>query len=126
MTLDHQKCGKTGFQPISIVWRAPPTVRSSHADCVRVVPGTLSPEPHNIWLYCPPESNKVYLILHGDDSPIPDWTEAVIRGFNLQVRRIQSLLDDHEQTLHGDGKAITRILGPILTPAEAKVRLTSP
>jgi hypothetical protein len=70
--------------------------------------------------------DKVYLILHGEDSPIPDWTDAVIRGFNLQGRRVKSLLDDHEQTLPGDVKAITRILGPFLTPAEVKVRLPRP
>ena len=27
--------------------------------------------------------DKVCLILHGDRSPIPDWTEALIRGFNF-------------------------------------------
>jgi hypothetical protein len=52
--------------------------------------------------------DKVYLILHGDDSPIPDWSEALMGGFSLQGRRVKSLLDDHEQTFHGDDKVMTR------------------
>jgi hypothetical protein len=57
---------------------------------------------------------KVYLILHGDDSPIPDWTEAVIRGFNLQGRRVKPLFDEHEQRLAGDARALARVLGSFL------------
>jgi hypothetical protein len=50
---------------------------------------------------------KTYLILHGDDSPIPepDWTEAVVRAFRLHGRRVKPLLDEHEQTLPGDVRA---------------------
>jgi hypothetical protein len=58
-----------------------------------------------------PEKN-VYLILHGDDSPIPDWTEAVVRDFHLQGRRVRPLFDEHEQRLPGDVRALARVLGP--------------
>ena len=44
---------------------------------------------------------KVYLINHGNDSPIliPDWTEAVVQGFNLQGRRVKPVFDEHQQRL---------------------------
>jgi hypothetical protein len=29
--------------------------------------------------------DKVYLILHGDDSPIPDWSEALMGGFTSKA-----------------------------------------
>jgi hypothetical protein len=35
--------------------------------------------------------DKVCLILHGDHSPIPDWTEALIRGFNFPSTRLSIL-----------------------------------
>jgi hypothetical protein len=69
---------------------------------------------------------KVHLINHGNDSPIPEWTEAVAQAFNLLGRRVKPVFDEHEQTLPDDVNAITRILGPFLTPAEAKAPLPGP
>ena len=59
---------------------------------------------------------KVYLINHGNDSPIPipDWTEAVVQGFNLQGRRVKPVFDDHEQRLPDDVRALARVLGSFL------------
>jgi hypothetical protein len=57
---------------------------------------------------------KVYLINHGDDSPLPDWTEAVIQAFNLQGRRVEPRFDEHEQRLPDDARALARVLGPFL------------
>ena len=60
--------------------------------------------------------DKVFLILHGDDSPLQSWTEAVVQAFRLQGRRTKALLDVHEQRLPGDIRALARILGrfPVL------------
>jgi hypothetical protein len=60
---------------------------------------------------------SVYLILHGDDSPIPDWTEAVVQAFGLHGRRFKPLFDEHEQRLPGDVLPLARVLGlfPALT-----------
>ena len=59
---------------------------------------------------------KVYLINHGNDSPIliPDWTEAVVQGFNLQGRRVKPVFDEHEQRLTSDVRALARVLGSFL------------
>ena len=72
----------------------------------------------------PPE--RTYLILHGADSPIPGWVEAVVRAFGLNGRRVRPLLDEHERTLPGDVRAIAGILGPFPTPAGVKARSVGP
>jgi hypothetical protein len=69
---------------------------------------------------------KVYWIYHGNDSPIPEWTEAVAQAFNPQGRCVKLAFDEHEQTLPDDVNAITRILGPFLTSADAKAPLPGP
>jgi hypothetical protein len=60
---------------------------------------------------CP---EAVYLLLHGDDFPIPDWTRPVVDAFGLQGRRIRPLFDEHEQRLTGDVRALARVLGSFL------------
>jgi hypothetical protein len=57
---------------------------------------------------------KVYLINHGNDSPIPHSTEAVVQAFNLQGRRVRPVFDDHEQRLPDDVRALARVLGSFL------------
>jgi hypothetical protein len=60
---------------------------------------------------------NVYLLYHGDDSPIPapDWTTMVVDAFGLQGRRIKPLFDEHEQRLPDDVRALARVLGSFLT-----------
>ena len=54
---------------------------------------------------------SVYLILHGDDSPIPDWKEPVMQKFNIPRHRVKPLFDEHERTLPGDVRSVRRVLG---------------
>jgi hypothetical protein len=63
---------------------------------------------------------KAYLILHGDDSPIDDWTDAVIRSFNLRGRSVKPLFDEHEQRLPVDVRALAPVLGSFLALADSK------
>jgi hypothetical protein len=59
---------------------------------------------------------KVYLLYHGSDSPIPDpdWIGPVADAFGLQGRRIKPLFDEHEQRLPDDVRALARVLGSFL------------
>jgi hypothetical protein len=70
--------------------------------------------------------DDAYLILHGDDSPIRDWKEAVIESFNLQGQRLRPLFDEHEQQLPYDVTAIAGILGAFKTFAERETNTTGP
>ncbi len=54
---------------------------------------------------------KIFLILHGKDSPVSDWKARVIRRFDLQRQRVKLLFDEHEQTLPGDVNAVRGVLG---------------
>ena len=60
--------------------------------------------------------DRVYLLYHGSDSPIPDpeWTKMVADAFGLQGRRIKPLFDEHEQRLPDDVRALSRVLGSFL------------
>jgi hypothetical protein len=62
--------------------------------------------------------DKVYFVLHGGDSPIATWEEAVIRSFNLHGRRVKPIFDEHEQQLPYDVKAVAKLFAPFRTPAE--------
>ena len=59
---------------------------------------------------------KVYLLYHGSDSPIPDpdWIGPVADAFGLQGRRIKPLFDEHQQRLPDDVRALARVLGSFL------------
>jgi hypothetical protein len=61
---------------------------------------------------------NVYLILHGNDSPIGAWKQAVIRGFDLEGQRVRPLFDEHEQQLPDDVMMVAKIVGPFKTFAE--------
>jgi hypothetical protein len=58
------------------------------------------------------------LVLHGGDSPIVAWKEAVITSFNLQGSRVNPIFDEHEQQLPDDVKALIKLFGPFRTYAE--------
>lgn len=52
-----------------------------------------------------------YLILHGDDAPVPDWLTIVIRHFRLEGSPYQVLFDEHERRLPEDRRKVERALG---------------
>jgi hypothetical protein len=62
--------------------------------------------------------DKAYLILHGGDSPIDTWEEALIRSFKIRGYKVKPIFDEHEQQLPCDVKAVTRLLGPFETHTE--------
>ena len=52
-----------------------------------------------------------YLILHGGDSPRPNWLEPLLVGFRLDRRSVKALFDDHERTLAEDRRRVLKVLG---------------
>jgi hypothetical protein len=52
-----------------------------------------------------------FLVLHGDDSPRPDWLERVRVAFHLELRSVRVLFDEHERTLAEDRKRVSKALG---------------
>jgi hypothetical protein len=70
--------------------------------------------------------DRLYLILHGNDSPIGAWKQAVIRGFNLQGQRVRPIFDEHEQQLPDDALVVAKIFGPFRTFAERDTASTGP
>lgn len=52
-----------------------------------------------------------YLILHGDDAPVPDWPERVLVGFGLDRRSVSVLYDEHERMLGEDRRRLSEALG---------------
>ncbi len=52
-----------------------------------------------------------HLILHGGDSPIPDWQEIVVDRFRLHGLAVRILRDEHERTLREDVLALEETLG---------------
>ena len=56
---------------------------------------------------------KTFLVLHGNDSPIPGWEDLVIAGFRLPGRRAKFLFDAHETQLPGHPEKFTSIFDPL-------------
>jgi hypothetical protein len=54
---------------------------------------------------------QTYLVLHGDDAPVPDWQGRLIDSFHLEGRTHKFLYDDHERMLPCDIKRIEVALG---------------
>ncbi len=52
-----------------------------------------------------------YMILHGDDAPIADWTCRVLESFGLTGRPHRFLFDEHERMLPGDPQRLEVALG---------------
>jgi hypothetical protein len=53
---------------------------------------------------------KLYLILHGNDAPIPSWEELVTESFHLSKGKIKTFLDEHETQIQGHSEAFNKIL----------------
>lgn len=54
---------------------------------------------------------RVFLVLHGDDSPDAGWLEMVIGAFSLGGRRVKPLFDEHETRILGHPQAVENALG---------------
>jgi hypothetical protein len=52
-----------------------------------------------------------FLVLHGDDAPIPDWKAPVLGGFGLGRRPVRYLSDEHERTFREHVRAVSESLG---------------
>lgn len=52
-----------------------------------------------------------YLILHGEDAPIPDWRQVLFDRFQLAGHRTVFRFDEHERMIAGDPEALQAILG---------------
>jgi len=56
---------------------------------------------------------KVFLILHGNDSPAAKFEEMVIESFRLSGRKVRFLFDAHETQLPGHPEKFSSIFGPV-------------
>jgi len=66
--------------------------------------------------YCLPRGRvtrpgKWFLILHGDDSPCPDWLERLVLAFRLNRRSVKVLFDEHGRTMAEDRRRVLKVLG---------------
>ena len=57
-----------------------------------------------------------FLVLHGGDSPRPDWLECVMVAFALERRDVRVLYDEHERTQDDDRIIVAKVLGLRLPP----------
>jgi hypothetical protein len=59
---------------------------------------------------------RTFLVLHGDDSPRPDWLERVMVAFGLERQIVRVLYDEHERMLDDDRINVAKALGSPLPP----------
>jgi hypothetical protein len=52
-----------------------------------------------------------FMILHGNDSPVPDWVPMVMTKFELNRRSVIVLFDEHERMLPEDRRSVSKALG---------------
>jgi len=55
--------------------------------------------------------NGNYLILHGNDAPVPAWQTIVSDRFRLHGLQVKTPWDEHERTLSEDVLALEDVLG---------------
>lgn len=55
-------------------------------------------------------TGKQFLVLHGGDSPRPDWLALVLSAFRLERRRTRVLYDEHERTMAEDSTRLLRVI----------------
>jgi len=51
------------------------------------------------------------LVCHGNDSPVADWLQRVIRGFDLDGRSVRAVFDEHERMLPEDRAKVNEVFG---------------
>jgi len=51
------------------------------------------------------------LVCHGNDAPVADWLQRVIRKFDLDGRSVRAVFDEHERTLSEDLAKLNEVLG---------------
>ncbi len=61
---------------------------------------------------------RMFLILHGNDSPDPGWKSIVSESFSLTGGRVKFLFDEHETMIPGHSRAVEVSLGFRLYRAE--------
>jgi hypothetical protein len=54
---------------------------------------------------------KEFLILHGNDSPVPGWQLLVTESFGLTRCRVRIIFDEHETMIPGHPQAVELSLG---------------
>jgi hypothetical protein len=52
-----------------------------------------------------------FLVLHGDDAPVPEWQALVSEGFGLGGRPLRYVFDEHERTFPEHVWAVFEALG---------------
>jgi hypothetical protein len=62
---------------------------------------------------------KEFLILHGNDSPVPAWEILVIESFGLNSGCVKIIFDEHETKIPGHSQAVELSLGVRLRNAES-------
>lgn len=54
---------------------------------------------------------KTFLVLHGNDSPVPGWEQMVIASFRLSGRSVKFVFDEHETQLRGHPEKLRSLIG---------------
>lgn len=54
---------------------------------------------------------KGYVVIHGDDAPVPNWLELVKTQFRLAGVKVTPEFTEHEKMLADDPKAVQAALG---------------
>ncbi len=54
---------------------------------------------------------RQFLVLHGADAPVADWLPIVVERFNLDIRSVRPLYDEHEETFTRDRQAMNAEFG---------------
>jgi len=55
-----------------------------------------------------------YLIIHGDDAPVPDWLKQIKERFRLSGASVSPEFTEHERMLGDDPRAVQAALGTLL------------
>jgi hypothetical protein len=63
--------------------------------------------------------DKKFLILHGNDSPVPVWQIQVAERFGLAGCRVRAIFDEHETMIPGHPQAVEVSLGVRFHAAES-------
>ena len=61
------------------------------------------------------KSEKLYLILHGNDAPlqVQDWEGLIVESFRLSGTRTKSLFDEHETQITGHPEAFASLFSRV-------------
>jgi hypothetical protein len=54
---------------------------------------------------------KQSLVLHGNDAPVANWRDRVLRRFDIDLRSVKFVYDEHETRLGEDSRKVMEALG---------------